>query len=123
MNGEPDMVQTGTGDGGVVTQTTIKLPGMKTGVLGLAGEDKPGPSVRTVAIAPALYIFQEMVWLYLQTFFGLLAIDGLGLAELAPAGEAFEHLYSISGMALAPTTLGLLKELYDYLGKVRASRL
>ena len=113
---------TGTGDGGVVTAHVIQLPGMPKGEVGYAGADKPGATIRTVAVRPVVYIGVEMLWLYLQTFLGLLAIDGMGLAELAPPGDAFSHLYNIAGIALAPTFLGLLKELYVYLDKVRASR-
>lgn len=119
---DPQTPQTGTGDGGVVTTHVIKLPGMQSGEVGYAGVDKAGATIRAVAVPPALFIGIEMLWLYLQTFLGLLAIDGMGLADLAPPGDAFAHLWHIGGIALAPTLLGLLKELYDYLGKIRASR-
>ena len=111
----------GTGDG-TVTNRIMALPGMSVGFVGLAGADKSGPTIRTVAVTPWVFILVEMAWLYLQTFLGLLAIDGMGLADLAPPGDAFSHLWNIGGIALAPTALGLLKESYDYLGKVRASR-
>lgn len=115
-------IYTGTGDGGVVTSNIIQLPGMAAGEVGYAGTNRAGATIRTVAVSPWVYIGVEMLWLYLQTFLGLLAIDGMGLAELAPPGDAFSHLWNIGGIALAPTLLGLLKELYDYLGKIRASR-
>ena len=113
----------GTGDGGVVTQTVAQLPGMAKGEVGLAGEDKPGPSIRTVAIPAWQFIAIEIGWVYLHTFLGLLAIDGLGLVELAPPGEAAQHLLRVAGIALAPALLSMLQELYQYLGKVRAARL
>lgn len=120
-DGAPLPPKNGTGDGTVI-QKVIQLPGMAPGLVGDAGTGKPGATIRTVAVRPALFIAVEVVWLYLQTFLGLLAIDGMGLAELAPPGDAFSHLYTIGGIALAPTFLGLLKELYVYLDKVRASR-
>ncbi len=112
----------GTGDGGIVTTHVIQLPGMAAGVVGDAGVEKAGATQRVVARSPLVYIGVEMLWLYLQTFLGLLTIDGMGLADLSPPGTAFHHLYSIGGIALAPTALGLMKELFDYLGKIRASR-
>ena len=115
--------QTGTGDGGIVTTHVIQLPGMsKGGQVGDAGINMPGATIRVVSRPPLLFIGVELLWTFLQTFFGLLAIDGLGLADLAPPGDAFSHLYNVAGIALAPTSLALLKELYDYLGKIRASR-
>lgn len=112
----------GTGHGGTVTTHVVQLPGMAVGESGLAGADKPGPTIRVVARPVWQYIGVEMVWAFLTNFFGLLTIDGLGLAELAPPGDAFAHLYHVAGLALAPTALMLAKELYDYVGKVRASR-
>ncbi len=113
----------GTGDGGIVTQTVMQLPGMPTGEVGLAGVGKTGATIRTVAVPVWKYIGVELLWIYLQTFLGLLTIDGMGLADLAPPGDAFSHLWNIGGIALAPTALGLMKELYDYLSKIRASRI
>lgn len=112
----------GTGDGTVI-QTIARLPGMSEGEVGLAGVDRPGPTIKTVAVPAWQYIGIEIGWSFLNNFFGLLTIDGLGLAELAAPGDAFQHLYKIAGIALAPTALMLLKELYDYFGKVRAARI
>lgn len=120
-DGAPTPLKNGTGDGTVI-QKVIQLPGMSPGLVGDAGAEKPGATIRNVAVPPLIYIGVEMLWLYLQTFLGLLAIDGMGLAELAPPGDAFSHLWNIGGIALAPTALGLLKELYDYLSDIRASR-
>lgn len=107
---------------GTVTSNVPKLPGMTTGEVGFAGADKPGPTIRTVAVPVWQYIGTELIWTFLHSFFGLLAVDGLGLADLAPPGDAFAHLYRIAGIAMAPTVLSLLQQLYSYLGKVRAAR-
>ena len=112
---------TGTGDSTVI-QKVVQLPGMKTGELGTAGLDRPGPSVRTVAVPAWQYIGIEILWAYLHSFLGILAMDGMGLINLAPAGEAFQHLYTVAGVACGPSFLALLTQLYQYLGKVRASR-
>lgn len=90
------------------------------GLIGIAGAEKPGPNVVVVAYSATRLIFVKVLYSFLHSFFGLLAIDGLGLAELAPPGEAFEHLYTIAGIALAPTTLALLQQLYQYLGRLDA---
>lgn len=111
----------GTG-GGSFDQKVIQLPGMPEGVIGMAGVDKPGPSIRAVAVPAWRYIAVEILWHYLQVFLGLLAVDGMGLVELAPPGDAFEHLGKVAGISLAPSALALLHELYQYLGKVRASQ-
>ena len=111
----------GTGDG-TVTNRVAQLPGMQPGFLGFSGADKPGPTVRTVAVPVVQYIAVEIGWSFLHSFLGLLAIDGLGLADLAPPGDAFAHLYRIAGLSLAPTTLALTQQLYSYLNKVRAAR-
>lgn len=109
-------------DDGIVTEKVIQLPGVDPGLVGTAGIDRPGPSTRVVAVNPFVYIGVEIAWTYLHAFLGLLAIDGLGLADLAPPGEAFTHLWHIGGLALAPTMMSLLHELYQYLGKVRAAQ-
>lgn len=106
----------------IVTTRIARLPGMANGELGFSGLDKPGPTIRTVAIPAWQYILIEMAWVYLNSFLGLLAVDGLGLAELTPPGTAFSHLYHVAGIALAPALLSLLKEAFDYLGRIRASR-
>lgn len=107
---------------GIVTERVIQLPGQASGPVGFAGVDKPGPTSRVVAVNPVVYIGIEILWTYLHSFLGLLAVDGLGLAELAPPGQAFSHLWNISGIALAPAGLSLLHELYQYLGKIRAAQ-
>lgn len=107
---------------GIVTEKSIQLPGQEPGPVGLAGVDRAGATVKVVAVPPVLYIGVEILWTYLNVFFGLLAVDGLGLAELAPPGEAMSHLWNIGGIALAPTGLALGREVYEYLGKIRASR-
>jgi hypothetical protein len=112
----------GTGDGTVTTHVA-RLPGMAVGELGFSGQDKSGPTIRTVAVPVWQYIGVEIAWTWLNVFLGLLTVDGLGLVDLAPPGDAFSHLYHVAGIALAPAFLALLKELYDYLGKVRASRI
>lgn len=109
-------------DDGIVTKNVIQLPGMQPGVVGTAGMDRDGASVRVIAVNPITYIGVEILWTFLNSFFGLLAVDGLGLADLAPPGDAFAHLYNIAGIALAPTALSLAQELFKYLGKIRASR-
>jgi hypothetical protein len=111
----------GTGDGTVTTHIA-QLPGMASGELGFAGVDKPGPTVRTVAVPVVRYIAEEISYSWLRAFLGLLAVDGLGLAQLTPPSDAFMHLYRIGGIALAPAALSLAQELYAYLSKVRASR-
>ena len=103
----------------IVTSHVARLPGMTSGEVGIAGMDQPGPSIRTVAIPVTRFIGVEVLYSFLRSFFGLLAVDGLGLADLAPPGDAFSHLWRIAGIACAPATLALLQELYDYLGKVR----
>lgn len=107
---------------GIVTQTIPQMPGMRTGEVGVAGNDKPGPSVRTVAIPAAMYIAQEVGFFFLQSFFGVLAADGMGLYELAPAGDAMAHIANVSSIAIGPTVLALATELFLYLKKVRAAR-
>ena len=109
-------------DTGMVTTHVPQLPGMEAGVIGDAGRDKPGATIRAIAIPAWRYIGVEVLYTFLQTFFGLLTIDGMGLAELAPPGDAFSHIYNIAGISLAPSVLSLGKELFDYLGKIRASR-
>lgn len=112
----------GTGDGGLVTTRVIQMPGMQAGPVGVAGEDKPGPSVQPIAIPAWQYILVEIAWNYLTVFFGLLAMDGMGLVDLAPPGDAFSHILRVAGISLAPAAIQLLRELYDYLGKLRAIR-
>lgn len=107
---------------GIVTEKVIQLPGQLSGQVGFAGVDQPGPTSRVVAVNPIMYIGVEILWTFLNSFFGLLAVDGLGLADLAPPGDAFAHLWNIAGIALAPTALSLAQELFKYLGKIRASR-
>lgn len=107
---------------GIVTAKVIATPGTDTGTVGLAGLGEPGATFKVVAVNPILYIGVEILWTYLHSFLGLLAVDGLGLADLAPPGEAMSHLWNVGGIALAPTALSLLHELYQYLGKIRASR-
>ncbi len=109
-------------DEGTVTKNVIRLPGMESGTVGTAGMDRPGASVRVIAVNPVMYIGVEILWTFLNSFFGLLAVDGLGLADLAPPGQAMSHLWNIGGIALAPTALSLAQELFKYLGKIRASR-
>lgn len=111
-----------TGDG-IVTQKVIALPGMETGEVGFAGLNRPGATIRAVAVPAWKYILVEILWVYLTSFMSILAMDGMGLTELAPASDAFAHLLAIGELSLGPSTLMLIKELYDYLGKVRASRL
>lgn len=112
----------GTGDGtGIVTTHVLKLPGMAAGEVGLAGVDKPGATYRNVAIPPWQFIGVEVLWNFLRVFLGLLAVDGSGVVDLAPPGDAFRHLYTIAGISLVPTALALAQELYAYLSKVRAS--
>jgi hypothetical protein len=105
-----------------VTETIAQLPGMATGELGMSGMGKSGPNVRTMVIPFWKYIGIEISWTYLHTLLGLMMIDGLGLADLAPPGEALEHIYTVGGLALAPTFFSLLNEAYRYLSKVRISR-
>lgn len=112
----------GTGDGtGTVTTKVAQLPGMPLGEVGLAGMDKPGATIRNVAIPAWQFIGVEVLWNFLRTFFGLLTIDGMGLVDLAPPGDAFTHLYTVAGISLAPTLLALGQELFAYLSKIRAS--
>jgi hypothetical protein len=111
----------GTGDGTVTTHVA-HLPGMPKGEVGLAGQDKPGSSIRVVTIPWMQYVGIEVGWVFLNSFLGILGMDGMGLVELAPAPDAFGHLVDVAQMALAPALLMLVKELYDYLGKLRISR-
>ena len=116
------MMGNGTGNGGIVTQTVVQLPGMAAGEVGVAGVNRAGPAIRTVAIPAWRYILIEMVWAYLHSFLGILGMDGLGLVDLAPAGSALTQLGAVASLALGPTVVALLNELYRYLGKVRAAQ-
>ena len=107
---------------GIVTQRTIATPGTEAGTVGDAGVGRDGATIRVVAVSPVMYIGSAILGTYLDAFFGLLTIDGLGLADLAPPGEAFTHLWHIGGIALAPTLLSLGRELLKYLNKIRASQ-
>lgn len=55
---------------------------------------------------------------YIQSFLGLLAVDGLGIAELAPAGEAWKQMLTVAGIALAPSVIALLQNLLEFLTKL-----
>lgn len=112
----------GPNNEGIVTEHSIQLPGMESGTVGMAGVHRAGATIRVVAVNPIIYIGVEILWAYLHAFLGLLAVDGLGLADLAPASDAMGHLLKIGGIALAPAFVALLQELYQYLGKIRTSR-
>lgn len=108
----------GTGDG-TVRHHVVQLPGMKSGSEGDAFADQPGPTIRNITIPAWQFIGVEVLWNFLRVFFGLLTVDGMGLAELAPPGDAMSHVYNIAGISLVPTLLALGQELYSYLSKVR----
>lgn len=72
--------------------------------------------VYTMSTARILAIRVLRVWL--QSFLGLLAIDGLGIADLAPPGEAFSQMLTVAGIALAPSVIALLQNLLEFLTKL-----
>lgn len=72
--------------------------------------------VYTMSTIRILAIRVLRVWL--QSFLGLLAIDGLGIADLAPPGQAFKQMMTVAGIALAPSAIALLQNLLEFLTKL-----
>lgn len=58
---------------------------------------------------------------YIQSFLGLLSVDGLGIRDLAPPGEAFDQMWVLAGIALAPAFIALLMNLLEFLTKLDVS--
>lgn len=85
--------------------------------VGIAGVGTPHEVVvYTMSWVRILTIRVLRVWL--QSFLGLLAIDGLGIADLAPPGEAFQQMWTVAGIALAPAVIALLQNALEFLTKL-----
>jgi hypothetical protein len=104
-----------------VTQRIPKMPGMASGVLGLAGEDKAGPSVKVVAIPTWEYIFVDILafayvtgWITASAFYatGNFEQHGSGVGVLSALGD-------ISLKAFIPAAVLAAKDLAQWLHKRR----
>lgn len=85
--------------------------------VGVAGSGTPhAVVVYTMSTARILAVRILRVWL--QSFLGLLTVDGLGLVDLAPPGEAFAQMWTVAGIALAPAAVALLQNLLEFLTKL-----
>lgn len=115
----PDPV---TGEG-IVTQRVIQLPGQESGFGGFAGADRPGPTIKIVAIPAWRYILEGIIlYDYVNAWVGVAALDGAGqLAKLIQPGDVLTHLWYISGCALFPTAVAFAQQLLKYLQKRRAA--
>ncbi len=112
---------TGTGDG-TVTQRVAPMPGMDAGILGKAGEDKPGPSIRVKVPTVLTYILLDIGLYNLVTaWIAAAAFYGAGSFERhadAPSGFT-AVLWFITEKSLVPAVVLVAKDLGVWLNKLR----
>lgn len=89
--------------------------------VGVAGMDTAQPViVTTMPIWKMVGV--RVLRVYLQSFLGLLLADGTGMVELAPAGEAWQHMQAIALLATAPSFVSLCQNALEFLTNLDVNR-
>lgn len=106
-----------------VTQRIGSMPGMQSGTLGMAGEDKAGPSVKIVVVPFWQYILVDVLafsyvtgWITASAFWGAGQFEAHGLT---PQSSPVDVLLYISRQALIPGGILAMKDLSVWLLKRR----
>lgn len=107
---------------GTVIKNVPQQPGMPMGLVGLAGENQPGPSVAINAVPAWKYYGAKALSPFLTVFFVLLGFDASGFIEIARQDDAWAHIWKTLIMAAAPTVLILGWELKLASDKIVAER-
>ena len=101
-----------------VVRASMAQPNAK--IVGLAGAETDSP-VLVKAMPIWLMLLVRVTRVYLQTFFGLLGADAVGIIDVT-VGEDWARLASVAVAALAPATVTLLQNSLEFLTKLDVTK-
>lgn len=83
------------------------------GFVGIVGVNTASPTI-VKAMAVWQIILVRLGHLYFDSYVGILLLDGLGAIDAGKQGDVWQHLWHIAGFSLAPTFVGLVKNVAAY---------